>query len=192
MNLLDASIKNADQLMREKGNVIWMFHGRSLTSEHILLCPFKNAEEKRQLFTTLRLYTVAKEINEYVVISEAWMKVGLDPKHLPNKSIANDPEREEVLIGVHVKRTSEKRMGKMQTHVIKRKDDGTYSGLEQIDKGDDALKNVGGDLFDLIPPTLPSEISRKEAENLLKMGQASGFLPKINPILRSIPGGKAT
>lgn len=179
---IDHVVGRARETLEEGKEVMWTFFGRSsiTNKEHCIIAPFRDDKEKERVFNAIRLYAVSHEIDEYIVISEAWMAFSDEPEIQGN--VADRADRKECLIICHVKRENEKRLGRGRLYVI--------------DRNPITLRRMGyetgkGPLTDLIPPKTPTADQRQQAKDVAVLGRQCGFLPEFTPVLRSIPGGKA-
>src|SRR5271166_4986890 len=181
-DFIDHVVKMAEETLTEGKEVLWTFFGRSSITgkEHRIVAPFANDKEKERSFNAIRLYAVVHQVDEYIVVSEAWMAFSDKPEIEGN--VADRPDRKECLIVCHVKRENEKRLGRGRLYTIDRNP--VVLKRENYETGK-------GPLADLIPPITPTPDQRKQSEAVASFGRSKGFLPSFTPVLRSIPGGKA-
>ena len=167
---------------------MWVFHGRSNSNkqEHILFAPFRNDAEKERLLSTIKLYTVIHEIDEYVIASEAWMRTAVDPNERNLGKVSEHPDRQECLILLHVKREGERRLSQGRFYYMRRDDKGNLTKLEPLREG----MGVGGDMTELIPPVTPPKEVRAKVQEIWDLGRRLNHIPDLKPILHSIKGGK--
>ena len=184
---IDGVVDYAEKIIREGKQLIWMFHGRSNKNnvEYIVLCPWKDDDEKRHILTSIRLFTVIHEIDEYIVVSEAWMRTAKETE--PNKidpRVSQHPDRKECLIVMHVKRENEKNDGRLRMYLMHRDAKDALTSLErQAD-----YKEIGGEMADLITPKTPPEEMREQVKQAWELGRSIGYIPDFQVIKK---GGSA-
>ena len=181
-NLLERVVFWAKKCMESNHGteqLMWSFHGIIPGKpEVVLFCPWNSNEDKRRIFNYLRMYSVLEGVTEYVVCSEAWMREAASKDDLAG-DISKHPNRREALIFAHVKRVGAELVKEFQTYAIYRKGDGKLDRLEHVEQ---PYKELGGDLFNFIPPSAPSEVLQDQTRFLFELGKSNGYLPEFHAI----------
>jgi hypothetical protein len=182
---LDHIVEYSENYMRSGKQLMWMFHGRSnvTNKDYVFVAPWGDDESKRKVFNAIRLFTVIHEIDEYAVVSEAWMRTA-PPSELDKKDfgkVSEHPDRQECLILVHVRRKNEKRMGRMRMYKMLRTNGGEFAGLGARQPELDP-KDLGGDLFDFITPRTPPAELREKTVEIWELGKKIGYVPDMKVV----------
>lgn len=193
-NMMDSVLAHAKDVLMSGGDYMYALHALNEDGHlYVLFCPYRDRQEKHRLYQTLRLWNLAKGVDHYVVCSEAWMvkSVDGDRSKLPD-DLADAEGRIETLICCEVKYNADnRRVGKMKSFEIKRNAEGKVVDLVPMMEKDEDPGHYSGDLFDFIPPKRPPATAKEQASEVLAIGRKLGFVPKMEPVLIPIKGGKS-